>query len=24
VRLLKKHLCDGMETLAKAGILRKG
>jgi DNA-binding GntR family transcriptional regulator len=24
VRLLKKHLCDGMETLAKAGILRNG
>ena len=24
VRVLKKHLCDGMETLAKAGILRNG
>ena len=24
VRVLKKHLCDGMETLAKAGMLRKG
>ena len=23
VRVLKKHLCDGMETLAKAGMLRK-
>ena len=24
VRVLKKHLCDGMETLAKAGMLRNG
>ena len=24
VRVLKKHLCDGLETLAKAGMLRKG
>ena len=24
VRVLKKHLSDGMKTLAKAGMLRKG